>query len=43
MEQAKRLIKIVKEDKNSYTMQEVFDSFVLSFDGYQRNSRNCRG
>ena len=42
MEQLERLKKILKEDKNTYTMKEIMTTFALFFEGYEKNSKTCQ-
>ena len=41
MDAAERLNKILKEDKNSYTMKEIMTTMVVCFDGYEKGSKTA--
>lgn len=42
MKQLERLEQIIKEDKNTYSMQEIMEVFALTFDGYEKQSKTCK-
>lgn len=41
MEQLERLEKILKEDKNKYSMEEIMRTMALSFEGYDKGSKTA--
>ena len=41
MEQFERLKRILAEDKNAFTMEEIMTTFALTFDGYEKQSKTC--
>ena len=42
MKQLERLVKILNEDKNTYTMEEIMTTFAMFFDGYEKKSETVK-
>ena len=42
MEQLERLEQILKEDKSTYTMKEIVETFAFVLDGYEKQFKTCK-